>query len=539
MVYIPGVLANKVYEQGSLKNTDDGFVFAFKNRITPLKISGMRNISVEIDGKPYPLEKLSAELGGKNIDLSGESLNQPYSFAKDAKLLIKVDGDKLSDGKHTIKISFITNEYGGASVKVSDSMGKTDFPLLRFIVELIGRMNGTRDNDTPLRIQGDFPVLNSIIEKIEEITGTGHERKKQPLRITGELGGVPLDPDFSRLEAALRREEADRVPFFEPDIAVPIQEWFLGREMNTAADDVEFYIRAGYDCVPVVAPFFAPRLMRHASGGGPKLNNDDQERAWITESEGIIKTVKDVENFPWPKAEEINLSSFNEIAELLPPKMKILGCLVPGTIFGNASQAMGLENFSYALYDNPKVVEALFEVIGQTFHKIVKRVVKMPKLGAVLLADDLAHAAGTLVSPKVYRKFVFPWYKKIGEVLDGAGIPFIHHSDGTTINVLDDLADCGIIAIHPIEPLAMDIVEVKKKYGDRFCIFGNIDLEYTLTRGTVEDVENLVKKRIKELGPGGGWGLSASNSVPDYVKPENYRAMIEAGKKYGKYPISL
>lgn len=539
MVYIPGVLANKVYEQGSLRNTGEGFEFSFKNRITPLKISGMRNISVEIDGKQYPLEDLRVELGGKTVNLGGEGVNQPHSFAKNSKLLIKVDGDTLSDGKHTIKISFITNEYGGATVKVSDSLGRIDYPLLRFIIELIGRIAGTRDSGKPLKIQGDFPVLNSIIEKIESITETGHGRKKQPLRITGELGGVPLDPDFSRLGAALRREEGDRVPLFEPDIAVPIQEWFLGREMNTAADEVEFYIRAGYDCVPVVAPFFAPRLMRHASGGGARLNDDTLERAWISESEGLIKTVKDVEKFPWPKAEEINLSSFNEIAELLPPKMKILGCLVPGTIFGNVSQAMGLENFSYALYDDPKVVQALFEIVGSTFHKIVKRVVKMPKLGAVLMADDLAHIGGTLVSPEVYRKFVFPWYRKIGEVLDGAGIPFIYHSDGTLISIMDDLADCGIIAIHPIEPQAMDIVEVKKKFGDRFCIFGNIDLEYTLTLGTVEDVEELVKKRIAELGPGGGWGLSASNSVTDYVKPENYRAMIETGKRYGEYPVSL
>jgi len=48
-----------------------------------------------------------------------------------------------------------------------------------------------------------------------------------------------------------------------------------------------------------------------------------------------------------------------------------------------------------------------------------------------------------------------------------------------------------------------------------------------------------VKERIRELAPGGGYGVAASNSIPDYVKPENFSAMVEAVKKYGKYPINI
>jgi uroporphyrinogen decarboxylase len=506
MVYIPGLFVNKVYERGRLVNTADGFQFSFRNTILPVKISGMRDMSLDVDGQSFTVEEVCVEIDGNPIDISSGTMSAG-KFDRDSRIVIKVKGKNLADGKHVLRLGFVTNEYGGATLKFSDAVGQQQTP--------------------------------SIWSRIGNwISGGGKPTAGvRPVIIEGELGGVPLDPDFSRLEAVLRREEPDRVPLFEMEIDMPIQEWFLGRELEGAADDIEFYIRAGYDYVPVIPAFLAPRLMRVASGEG--LSGSDRERTWITESEGIIKTVADVENFPWPKAEDVDFSLFYDVAALLPPKMKILGMLAPAAIFGNSSQSMGLENFSYALYDNVAVVEALFEILGSTYLEIAKRLTKMPRVGSVHMADDLAHGGGCLVSPKVYRKYVFPWYKKIAGVLTDAGLPLSFHSDGNLEQVLDDLADCGIRGIHPIEPLAMDIVDIKKRYGDRFAIFGNIDLEYTLTRGTVEEVEALVKERIKRLAPGGGYAVGSSNSVPDYVKPENYRAMVEATKKYGKYPISI
>lgn len=85
----------------------------------------------------------------------------------------------------------------------------------------------------------------------------------------------------------------------------------------------------------------------------------------------------------------------------------------------------------------------------------------------------------------------------------------------------------------------MDIAELKRKYHGRLCVCGNIDLDSTLTLGTPADVEEEVKMRIRTLAPGGGYCCGASNSVPEYVPFDNYIAMIETVKKYGKYPICV
>jgi uroporphyrinogen decarboxylase len=78
----------------------------------------------------------------------------------------------------------------------------------------------------------------------------------------------------------------------------------------------------------------------------------------------------------------------------------------------------------------------------------------------------------------------------------------------------------------------MDIVELKRLYGDRLTLIGNIDVDL-LARGTPEQVEAQVKLRISQLAKGGGFLLASSNSVCDYVKPENYTAMLTAGRRHG------
>jgi uroporphyrinogen decarboxylase len=91
--------------------------------------------------------------------------------------------------------------------------------------------------------------------------------------------------------------------------------------------------------------------------------------------------------------------------------------------------------------------------------------------------------------------------------------------------------------LHPIQPSAMDIKQIKAKYGNRVCILGNIDLDYTLTLGTPGEVDKEVKEKIAAAGPDGGYIVTSANSLPDYCKTENVWAMARAIKKYGKYPL--
>ena len=151
----------------------------------------------------------------------------------------------------------------------------------------------------------------------------------------------------------------------------------------------------------------------------------------------------------------------------------------------------------------------------------------------VLSGDDLAFKTGPFFSPAVFREFFVPGMRRVADAIH---LPWIFHSDGYLFPILDDLLALGITGLNPIEPLSMDIFELKRDYGDRLCLVGNIDVD-TLSRGTPEQVREEVHRKILALAPGGGYVASSSNTVPEYVKPENFAAMVDAIRDFGTYPI--
>ena len=89
-----------------------------------------------------------------------------------------------------------------------------------------------------------------------------------------------------------------------------------------------------------------------------------------------------------------------------------------------------------------------------------------------------------------------------------------------------------------IDPTCMDMHRVKKEFGDKVCLAGNVSNEM-LQNADPGDIAARVKELLRDIAPGGGYLLSAGNSVPAWAKYENYKAMIDTGLEYGRYPIQI
>jgi uroporphyrinogen-III decarboxylase len=79
-----------------------------------------------------------------------------------------------------------------------------------------------------------------------------------------------------------------------------------------------------------------------------------------------------------------------------------------------------------------------------------------------------------------------------------------------------------------------DIRKAKEILGDRMCIMGNVP-HSLLTVGSPPQIEKYCLELIKTVGVDGGFILGAALAIPDEAKPENVKAMIDTGLKYGKY----
>ncbi|MEM2980907.1 MAG: uroporphyrinogen decarboxylase family protein [Thermoproteota archaeon] len=197
----------------------------------------------------------------------------------------------------------------------------------------------------------------------------------------------------------------------------------------------------------------------------------------------------------------------------------------------------GLESLFLHYYRNKDFVHRLSEIISQYKCRVIERAVK---IGAdvVLTGDDYANRKGPLMSVKQFEEFVLPYLKKAIQTAKKLGAPFIKHTDGNLLPVLDMIVNSGIDALDPIEPIAgMDIGEIKEKYGRRIAVIGNVDCSYVLPLGSEMEVEEAVKETIAKASPGGGHIMASSNSIHPAVKPSNYLLMVKLTKKYGQYPI--
>jgi hypothetical protein len=196
--------------------------------------------------------------------------------------------------------------------------------------------------------------------------------------------------------------------------------------------------------------------------------------------------------------------------------------------------------FLETMVDEPSLVERYMAATTEGVMTILRAELDLGVDG-ILGAEDWCFGKGPLFSPGMFRRFMAPHLKRIADECHRRGVPFIKHLDGNTTVLLDILVDeVGIDGLHSIEPPAgMDIGWVKKKYGERITLLGNIDCGHLLTFGTPAEVVQAVKDIIRVASPGGGHVFASSNSIHSGVSPEIFWAMVNAVKRFGTYPISI
>jgi uroporphyrinogen decarboxylase len=84
-----------------------------------------------------------------------------------------------------------------------------------------------------------------------------------------------------------------------------------------------------------------------------------------------------------------------------------------------------------------------------------------------------------------------------------------------------------------------DTARLKREFGAKITFCGAVDTQWVLPHGTPADVRGEVRRRIRDLAPGGGYILAAVHCIQPDVPPENVLAMFDEARTAGRYPLAL
>lgn len=350
-----------------------------------------------------------------------------------------------------------------------------------------------------------------------------------------------MDPlVLERILTAARFEEPDRVPIWDFVDSWPCYQHFAPGETDPIAATGRVFNGLGIDmCRSIYMPQPPENEGWEGDHGSHRtkvsgkthwmveypIRTMDQVRAW----QGGVPSEEDV----WAEIERDVLAR-----DTLAPQTLYVPC--SGVGFHAAYGHMGLQLFSLALYDAREHIERMVDILNQGSVLRAKLYAEAGICPLHFIGDDIAYKGRTMLSLPMLRELFFPYLKRMCEPLVNAGIQVVFHTDGYVMEIIDDLLDCGVTGLNPLEPLAgNDIAAIKRRYGRNLILVGGIDCSQLLPRGSVSDVRQGVRQLLREAGHGGGLFIGSSSEIVPATPMANILGFYEACHELGRYPITV
>ena len=200
----------------------------------------------------------------------------------------------------------------------------------------------------------------------------------------------------------------------------------------------------------------------------------------------------------------------------------------------DAPEFMNPENMETALMNmaaEPELYEAVDAKIMEFYLKANELFYEATKgkLDAVLIGNDMGSQRGLMISPEMVRRFVIPGAKKLIKQAHSYGLKVIYHSCGSIFEIIPDLIEAGVDAVHPIQALAvgMEPQHLKDNFGDKVSFCGGVDTQDLLVNGSTDDVKAKVME-LRDIFPTGLIISPSHEAIMPDVPPENIRALFDA-----------
>lgn len=302
----------------------------------------------------------------------------------------------------------------------------------------------------------------------------------------------------------------------------------LNRRAQYWDNVIHIFYHLGYDFVRVGRAISFPTKSRIAEDTS---NISEGKRVWAEEGEGAISDWATYESYPWPIPEQVDIWDYVYVSEHLPEGMGLMVGPSQGLLEIVVNSLLGFTGLSYLMYDNPELVDKVFERTGDILYKIYERVVNATKCYGFFQGDDMGYNSGLMFSDRFLRRIVLPWHKSLVDLAHKNDLIYILHSCGNLRKIGKDLIEIGIDVKHSFEDQGYSVVDYKDDYGDQVTIMGGVDVD-KLSRYNKKELTEYCQGILNHCMKNGRYFYGSGNSVTNYVSIENYFTMLETGMNF-------
>lgn len=220
-------------------------------------------------------------------------------------------------------------------------------------------------------------------------------------------------------------------------------------------------------------------------------------------------------------------------------------CAILGSFGGNFIEMghtlFGYQEFMERLILNKSFIEYFLSKLEEKYLEEIERYLNRvgKYIDIIVLGDDYGTQEDLQISIEMFRQLFKPHLKALCDFIEERSDVYIFlHSCGAVSKLIPDLIDAGIQILNPVQTSAKGMSpEFLKKEFDKNIVFwgGGCDTQRILPFGTLEEVENDVKKRIDIFAPEGGFVFAAIHNIQKEVSPEKVLRLFDTARDYGKY----
>ena len=256
-------------------------------------------------------------------------------------------------------------------------------------------------------------------------------------------------------------------------------------------------------------------------------------------------TTGGIQRYPWPDlAHPSRFAGLQEKARAIREAGYAVVALSGISPFEYSYMLRGMDRWFLDLGADHAFVHTLMRKLTDLMRSAVERLLEEAGdcIDVLIMGDDLGSQRAPFISTAMYRELIKPYHcELVRAIKERTEARILYHSDGNIYPLLDDLIETGVDVLNPVHVAARDMgdtARLKREFGSRLSFCGAIDTQQVLPHGTTDDVRREVRRRIKDLAPGGGYILASVHCIQPDVPPENVCALFEEAFVAGRYPIT-